>query len=79
MAHYRPEAAAAAATAAAETAAAETPAADTEAQTAQAILGDSTPGVNSKQRLPRGECSEEAEERTRLCLPRGACSLASAS
>ena len=49
--------AAAAAAATAETAAAETPAADTEAQTAQAIFGDSTPGVNSKS----GRCASPGE------------------
>ena len=54
-------AAAATAAAAAETAAAETPAADTEAQTAQAILGDPTPGVNSK----RGRCASPGENAVR--------------
>ena len=40
------------------------------------------PGVNSKGgkcASPEGECSEGAEERTRLCLLRGVCSLVPAS
>ena len=61
MATVPQAAAAAAATAATETAAAETQAADTEAQTAQAILGDSTPGVNSK----RGRCASPEENAVR--------------
>ena len=47
--------------AAAETAAAEAPAADTQAQIAQAILGDSTPGVNSK----RGQCASPGKNAVR--------------